>query len=310
MNEGELHKTYSELHRVMTNDLPEYDYEFIFVDDGSRDNSLGELMEIQAADTKVKVIKLSRNFGQFAAINCGVHHITGDLLMVISADSQEPPELLSEFTKKVQEGYDVVIAERIARSDSIFRNIVSRIYYGLLRIENPEIPIGGFDCFMLTRPAVDAYLQLKDLVRVHQVDITWLGFKKTFIPYERRRRSEDKSEYNFSKLIVTAFNGILNSSIWPIRFIMLFGVIVSISGFIFAGMILRGYLLEKVKPQGWTAIMMTMLIIGGVTIVMLGVIGEYIWRIYYEAKGRPLYIVDKIISSKKKPSASHNIELQ
>ena len=309
MNEGELHKTYSELHRVMTNDLPEYDYEFIFVDDGSRDNSLGELMEIQAEDNKVKVIKLSRNFGQFAAINCGVRHITGDLLMVISADSQDPPELLSEFTKKVQEGYDVVIAERIARSDSILRNIASRIYYGLLRIENPEIPIGGFDCFMLTRPAVDAYLQLKDLIRVHQVDITWLGFKKTFIPYERRRRSEDKSEYNFSKLIVTAFNGILNSSIWPIRFIMLFGVIVSISGFIFSGMILRGYLLEKVKPQGWTAIMMTMLIIGGVTIVMLGVIGEYIWRIYYEAKGRPLYIVEKIISSKKKQSTSHSIEL-
>ena len=152
-------------------------------------------------------------------------------------------------------------------------------------------------------------MQLKDLIRVHQVDITWLGFKKTFIPYERRRRSEDKSEYNFSKLIVTAFNGILNSSIWPIRFIMLFGVIVSISGFIFAGMILRGYLLDRVKPQGWTAIMMTMLIIGGVTIVMLGVIGEYIWRIYYEAKGRPLYIVEKIISSKKRPSASHSIDL-
>ena len=201
MNEGELHNTYRELHRVLTNDLLAYDYEFIFVDDGSRDNSLGELMEIQAADTKVTVIKLSRNFGQFAAINCGVHHITGDLLRVISADSQEPPELLSKFAKKVQEGHDVVIAERISRDDSMFRNIASRIYYGLLRIENPEIPLGGFDCFMLTRPAVDAYLLLKDKMRVHQVDITWLGFKKTFIPYERRKRTVGKSEWNFRKLI-------------------------------------------------------------------------------------------------------------
>lgn len=309
MNEGELHKTYSELHRVMINDLPEYDYEFIFVDDGSRDNSLGELMEIQAEDTKVTVIKLSRNFGQFAAINCGARHITGDLLMVISADLQDPPELLSEFTKKVQEGYDVVIAERIARNDSMFRNMASRIYYGLLRIENPEIPIGGFDCFMLTRPAVDAYLQLKDIIRIHQIDITWVGFKRTFIPYERRRRIVGKSQWNLRKMIFGAFNGILNSSIWPIRFMMLIGFIVSLLGFIFAGMILRGYFLERVKPQGFTAIMMTMLIIGGITIFMLGIIGEYIWRIYIEAKGRPLYIVEKIISSKKKQSASHNIEL-
>ena len=146
-------------------------------------------------------------------------------------------------------------------------------------------------------------------MRVHQVDITWLGFKKTFIPYERRRRTVGKSEWNFWKLIVAAFNGILSSSVWPIRLMMLFGVIVSILGFIFAGIILRGYLLDRVKPQGWTAIMMTMLIIGGVTIIMLGVMGEYIWRIYYEAKGRPLYIVEKIISSKKKQSTSHSIEL-
>ncbi len=297
-NEGELHRTYHKLREILIRDLPRYRYEFIFIEDGSDDNSLDELLEIQESDECVSIIKLSRNFGQFAAINAGIRRARGDLVMVISADLQDPPELLARFVQAYEQGFEVMIAERIRRNDTILTNLTSRIYFGLLRISNPRVPKGGFDCFMLTRKTADAYRQLDDRIRIHHVDIPWLGFKVTYIPYERLARTVGKSQYTFNKRFVGGLNGILNSSVWPIRLISLAGISISSLGFIYAAMIVHAYFFRSLPFTGYAPIMITLLILCGVIIFMLGIIGEYLWRAYYETKRRPLYLIDEIYESR------------
>ncbi len=293
-NEGELHHTYRKLREILISDLPRYTYEFIFIEDGSDDNSLGELLEIREADKRVVIIKLSRNFGQFAAINAGIQRAKGDLVMVISADLQDPPELLAKFVKAHEEGYEVMIAERVGRNDSALTNVTSRFYFSLLRISNPRIPKGGFDCFMLTRKAADAYRQLQDCIRIHHVDIPWLGFNVTHIPYERLARVVGRSQYTFNKRIVGALNGIMNSSVWPIRLISLAGIGISFLGFVYAAMIVHAYFFRSLPFTGYAPIMVVLLLLCGVIIFMLGIIGEYLWRAYYETKRRPLYLIDEV----------------
>jgi len=297
-NEGELHNTYNSILEKFKTDLSSYDYQFIFVEDGSRDNSFNELLEIRNQDSKVTVIKLSRNFGQFSAINAGVHHATGEMVVVISADLQEPPELIVQFVREYENGHDVIIGERAGRHDNFIKNLTSRLYFRLMRVSNPLIPVGGFDCYLLSKKAYEAYKQLRDKIRIHHYDIVWLGFKVKFIQYVRRKREIGKSQYTFNKQLKGALNGIMNSSIWPIRLMSILGIIVSLLGFIYASMIVYGFFFKERPPQGFAPIMITLLMIGGMIMFMLGVIGEYIWRIYYESKGRPLYLIDEVFEDK------------
>ena len=291
-NEGELNNTYQSIKNTILESLPAYDYEFIFTDDGSDDNSFNELMEIRSKDKKVKVQRFSKNFGQFAAINAGMHKAQGDLIVNIAADLQDPPEMIVKMVKEIENGAEIVIANRQSRNDTFLQNITSRVHWKLMRISNPNFPKGGFDFWMFNKKALEAYKMFNDRVRSNQVDVLSIGFKTLIIPYERRKREIGKSQYNFKKRIIIAINQVLNISYWPLRLASAFGFLFTISGFLYALRIAYSYFVHDKYPfEGWAPLMIMQLVIGGIIIIMLGIIGEYLWRIFYETKQRPLYFI-------------------
>lgn len=295
-NYGTILPTYTtildELNRI-SNEIP---YEFIFVDDGSDDNSYEELLKIKNLDPdNVKVIKFSRNFGQFSALNAGVSHVLGDMVVAISADQQDPPSIVSEMYNKILEGNEVVLAQRIARNDSILKNLTAWLHVKLIRISTPSYPTGGFDCWCLSRKAINAYLQYSDTIRTNQVDILNIGFKRAIIQYKRKKREIGRSQYNFRKRLKVSMNQILATSSWPLRMVSIIGFLMTIIGFAFGARVFYGYFAKGTPFQGYTPIVLLQLIIGGIIMIMLGVIGEYQWRIYFETKRRPLYLIDEIL---------------
>jgi len=280
--------------------LKEYDseiqYQFVFVDDGSDDNSYEELVGLKKLDPRnVIVIKLSRNFGQFSALNAGVAKVSGDLVVSISADQQDPPSIVLEMYKKVLEGYDVVLAQRTARNDSLIKNLTAKLHVKLIRISTPSYPSGGFDCWSMSRKAINAYLKFSDTIRTNQIDILNIGFKRTTIQYERRKREIGISQYNFKKRMRVSLNQILATSSWPLRMVSIIGFLMTFLGFGFGARVFYSYFAKGTPFQGYTPIILLQLIIGGIIMIMLGVIGEYQWRIYFEAKRRPLYLIDEIL---------------
>lgn len=294
-NEGSLELSYNTILHEIKQNLPEYNYEFIFVDDGSDDGSLAELIKIHNKDKKVTIIKFSRNFGQFSALNAGMQHASGDATVCISADLQDPADLIPKMARKIEEGNQIVLAIREARNDNFIKNLTASLHIKLIRISNPSYPMGGFDYWMMGKKALNAYQQLNDIVRSNQVDILSLGFKIAHLPYERKKREIGKSQYNFSKRLRTALNQLLSTSYWPLRMASSFGIVVTSIGFIYAFRIIFNYFLYDMSPfKGWAPIMIIQLILGGIIILMLGIIGEYLWRIYLETKKRPLFIVDEI----------------
>ncbi len=295
-NEGSLIPSYEQIHKVIREGLPEYDYEFLFTDDGSDDNSFNELMQIRARDPKVTVIKFSRNFGQFSAINAAMHRAKGDVAVCISADLQDPSEMIAQMARETEKGFDIVLANRVARNDNFIKNITAQVHFKLMRISTPHFPKGGFDFWMVSRKALNAYKQLKDTVRTNQVDLLSLGFKVKQLPYERKVRPFGKSQYNFSRKIKASINQLLSTSYWPLRLASSVGLFFTIVGFAYALFIIYGYFFRSTPFVGWAPIMVVQLIMGGIIISMLGLIGEYLWRIYHETKGRPIYIIDELYS--------------
>jgi polyisoprenyl-phosphate glycosyltransferase len=293
-NERAVTVTYQQIRQVMTTDLSRYTYEIVFVDDGSDDGSLQELLGIRERDSNVQVISLTRNFGQMAAILAGLKHATGDAIVQLSADLQDPIALVPQMVAEYERGSEVVACHREHREDPLSRRVTSRILYGILRLSLPQIPPGGFDYILLDRTVVDAFNAVDVRNRFFQGDILWFGYKTTFIPYTRPRRTIGRSQYTFGKKLKNSIDAILDSSYLPIRFISLVGVLTALLGFIYAVDIVYGRMRHNIPFTGWAPIMILILIIGGVLMLMLGIIGEYVWRIYDEVKGKPNYVVRKI----------------
>jgi glycosyltransferase involved in cell wall biosynthesis len=286
--------THSQICGVMRSDLARYDYEIVFVDDGSDDGSLQELLGIRERDTNVRVISFTRNFGQMAAILAGLKQAAGDLIIQLSADLQDPISLVPQMVSEYERGSEVVACHREHREDPMSRRITSRLLYGILRVSLPQIPPGGFDYILLDRKVVDAFNAVDVRNRFFQGDILWFGYKTTFIPYTRPKRTIGRSQYTFAKKLKNSIDAILDSSYLPIRFISLVGVLTALLGFIYAVDIVYGRMRHNIPFTGWAPIMILILIIGGVLMLMLGIIGEYVWRIYDEVKGKPNYVVRKI----------------
>ncbi len=296
-NQGSLWLSYESIRDQIKKEYPDFSYEFIFTDDGSDDNSLSELLEIRSADPQnVTVIRFSRNFGQFAAISAGLQRAKGDMVVSISADCQDPPELIPKMIAGILDGYDIVLGTRESRNDSVIKNLTAAIHFKLMRIENPTYPKGGFDFWMLSRKALQSQLQFTDHIRSMQVDILSLGYKVLQIPYERRRRTIGKSQYNFSKRLKVSLNQILSTSYWPLRLASSIGLVTTLFGFLFAMKIVYNYFFTTTPFDGWAPIMVVQLVLGGMTIFMLGISGEYLWRIYHETKARPMYLINEILS--------------
>jgi len=294
-NKGTLIPTYETIKNEFANHLTDYDYQFVFVNDGSTDGSFEELLDLKKLDpNKIKVINLSRNFGQIAALNAGMKNVDGNFVIGISADQQDPPEIVTKMVKETISGAEVVLAIRKERNDSFFRNLTARIHVWLIRKSTKNYPIGGFDCYLMSELALNEYNKYVDTVRSLQIDILNLGFKTHKIYYERKKREIGETQYNFRKRLRVSLDQVFATSIWPLQFVSILGFLFTSIGFIYGLSIIYAYFFKGTPFQGYAPIVLLQLLIGGIIMIMLGVIGEYQWRIFYEVKKRPQFIIEKI----------------
>ncbi|WP_066315208.1 glycosyltransferase family 2 protein [Bacillus sp. FJAT-29814] len=277
---------------ILTN--PAYDHELIFVDDGSGDNSYAELLKLKNRHSKVKLIKLSRNFGSHTAILAGLTYSTGDCATVISADLQDPPEIINRMFEKWKEGNKVVLAVREDREESFSQKLFSNTYYNLMkRYALPNMPEGGFDCFLIDRQVVDILKNIQEKNTTIMGLILWAGFKTEKIYYVRKEREIGKSRWTLAKKIKLFIDSFLAFSYVPIRFMSLIGVIVSFLSFLAGGYLIINKLINGVEVQGWTSLMVVFLFVAGIQMVMIGIIGEYLWRNMDESRKRPVFIIEE-----------------
>lgn len=297
-NEGSIVLTYEKL-KGLINEL-HFQYEFVFVNDGSDDLSIEELLLLFNKDPNVKVLSFSRNFGQVAAVIAGLKEVTGDAVVNMSADLQEPIELIGEMIAKWKAGNEIVIGHRIDREDNFIANKASLVFYKLMKYVNPKMPEGGFDFMLIDKKALVVLNQIDERNRFFQGDILWLGFNTAFIPYTRLKRTIGKSQWTLSKKLKYFVDGLLNTSYIPIRLMSLLGICFSFFGFLYAIIIAYNRFIHNTPFTGWAPIMILILIIGGLIMLMLGIIGEYVWRTYDETRKRPIYIIkDKFIRDEK-----------
>lgn len=287
-NQGSLTPLYERIVHELRTYFPHHTYELLFVNDGSKDRSLEELMSLREREDNVKIISFSRNFGQMAAILAGWQNATGDCVINMAADLQDPPEQCTLMIKEWEQGSDIVISYRASHATSASRKLTSRLFYKLML---PDAPPGGFDFVLLDRKPMNAINSLREHHRFYQYDILWVGFKVKFIPYHKLERRTGKSQYNFFKRFRNFYSGFLNVSYFPLRMMATLGGLVAIGGFIYALSIIWAYFVNKTPFEGWAPIMMLILIIGGVIMLMLGMLGEYVWRILEEVKNRPNYVI-------------------
>ena len=304
-NQGSLAETHQRIKDTIETNLSEYALEIVFVDDGSDDGSLSELIDISRSDSRVRVLSLSRNFGQVSAVIAGLREATGDAVVIMSADLQEPLGKLPEMVQEWAKGSEVVICYRQIRQDTLLARVSSRAFYALIHLASPTMPTTGFDFFLLGRPALDVVNQLKERNRFFQGDVLWLGFRTTMLPYDRQQRRIGRSQWTLSRKVKYFLDGLLSTSYWPIRSMSILGVLTSAVGFIYAGVIVYSWSLHSTPFTGWAPIMIVGLVLGGLNMLMLGVLGEYVWRIYDEVRGRPSYIIQQIFRDGA-PLAGHS----
>lgn len=291
-NQGSIEPTWKAIADLFVGPLKDHGYEIIFVNDGSKDDSYAEMQAVAAQDKRVRLVNFTRNFGQIAAIIAGYQHATGDAVINMSADLQDPVELTVEMIQKWRSGSDVVIGHRSDREDSFTARAFSKLAYGALRFSNPNIPEGGFDFVLMSRKALNLFLKYRGRNRFFQGDILWAGLPTTFLPYVRRKRTVGKSQYSFSKKLKLFYDFLLDGSYLPIRLMSLSGVICSAIGLIYAMVITGDRIFGRAPFQGWAPIMVVSLLIGGAVMFMLSIIGEYLWRILDEIKAKPLFVID------------------
>lgn len=281
-------------------------FELVFVDDGSKDRTPAILRDLQAGDSRVRVVRLSRNFGHQVAITAGVEHASGDAVAVIDADLQDPPEVLLEFLNKWLEGYDVVYGVRTFREgESAFKTGTAKLFYRLIgRLSETEIPLDTGDFRLMDRRVVDSLLSMPERDRFVRGMVSWLGFSQVAVPYRRAARFAGETKYPLLKMIKFAIDGIVSFSTVPLRVATWLGFLASgISVLGIAVVLLERYFHVLGLVRGWSSTVIAVLFIGGVQLVCMGIIGEYVGRIYGEAKRRPLYIVRERIGFDSKPNA-------
>lgn len=291
-NEGTLQKTYIGLVSVLQGMQDKYKYEIIFINDGSDDNSLAELLKIKKIDKRVSVIDFVRNFGQQSAILAGFRYARGDALIHISADLQDPPGLIVNMVKRWNSGYKMVACARVDREDDFISKITSKIFYRLIKVAVSKMPTGGFDYFLVDKEIYKKVLGFNERNPFIQGDLLWLGYEPYFLKYKRLKRMIGKSQWNFGKKIKYFVDGFINTSYLPIRIMSFIGIATSFVGFLYALIIFLLRIFNNIPLQGYAPIMMVLLITTGLIMTMLGIIGEYLWRIYDEIRKRPQYIIE------------------
>jgi glycosyltransferase involved in cell wall biosynthesis len=280
--------------------------EYICVNDGSTDGTLAALRGKMADLPSLTIIDLARNFGKEAAMTAGLANAHGDAILVIDADLQDPPSLIPEFVVKWREGFDVVYGVRASRAtDTVLKRTTAAAFYNLFnRVANTKIPHGAGDFRLMDRRVVQALLALPERNRFMKGLFSWVGFRQTGVEYVRETRIAGRSSFNYPRLLNFAIDGLTSFSILPLRLASLAGMFISIVGFAYAIFLIVRTLVQGVDVPGYASIMVVTMFLGGVQLICLGFIGEYLGRLYIEAKGRPLYIIAGIESAEGDRGAS------
>jgi len=289
--EGNIPVLYERMTKVMT-DLGE-SYELVFINDGSKDNSLALVMELAQKDEQVKYLDFSRNFGHQIAVTAGIDAAKGDALVIIDADLQDPPELIQEMFGKYKEGFEVVYAKRRKRKgETIFKKFTAKMFYRTLsRITTLDIPLDTGDFRLIDRKVADVLKKMPEQNKYIRGQIAWIGFKQTYVEYDRESRHTGETGYTLKKMIQFALDGITGFSNLPLRLATIAGFTVSGIAFLMMIYALISRFVWKDFEPGWTSLILSVLFIGGIQLITIGIIGEYINRISTNVRNRPLYVV-------------------
>lgn len=287
-----LPELYKRLQQVMS--TLAVDWEWIVVDDHSRDDTFVVLSAIARRAPRVRAFRLARNYGSHTAITCGLHEARGDCAVVLAADLQDPPELIPQLLAKWREGPQVVWAVRGRREGETLSTIsLSRLYYYIMRrvVGITEMPATGADFLLLDRRVIDAFGKFNESNVSIMALITWMGFEQSTVVYDKQARLHGRSGWSLEKKLKLALDSVTSFTYQPIRLMSYVGAVLALMGFLYAGLVgilaLRGR-----TPQGWSSLMVVILVVGGIQMLMMGVLGEYLWRALDEARRRPRYLVE------------------
>lgn len=286
-------KNISTLHERLIKSLSGFNHEIIYINDGSTDKSEEIINNLRKSNKSVRIINLSRNFGHQLAITCGIDHASGDAVVIIDADLQDPPEIIPQMIKKWQQGFDVVYGIRkIRKGESAFKIITADMFYNFINVlSKTKIPKNAGDFRLISKKVVEVLKQTREYQRFLRGMISWVGFRQTGIEYERQERYSGKTKYTTISMVKFAADALLSFSFFPLRLASLLGLITAAGAvlYIFYTFYLTS---EGTTVKGWPSTIVIVLFLGSIQLVTIGIIGEYLGRIYEEIKRRPLYIID------------------
>ncbi len=293
--EAVIPETYRRLTQVM--EKFGESYEILFINDGSRDKTRDMLQELCKSDFHIKLIDFARNFGHQIAITAGMDYAAGECMVIIDGDLQDPPELIPEMVKLWRSGYEVVYGKRKTRQgETFFKKFTAKAFYRILHsLTDVDIPVDTGDFRLIDRRVCEALKQLPERSRYVRGLMSWVGFKQTAIEFERSERFAGETKYPLKKMIKLAMDGIMSFSYKPLKFASYIGILISGISFIYLiAVLLQKLFFPHSAQSGWASLIAVSLFFNGIILLMLGIIGEYIGRIYDEAKGRPLYIISEL----------------
>ena len=285
------------------------DYEILFVNDGSSDQTLSILRDLQKTHPCITIVDLSRNFGKEAALTAGLDHAIGDAVVVIDADLQDPPELIPQMYEEWQNGHDVVYAKRVERAgETWLKKLTAKYFYQVMQTCGPvKLPLNVGDFRLMSRRALDELMRLRENHRFMKGLFAWIGFDQIAIEYHRDPRFAGETKWNYWKLWNLSLEGITSFTITPLKVSTYLGLFVAISAFLYGGWIIFRTLVYGDSVQGFPTLMVTMLGLGGVQLTVLGVIGEYLGRVFNETKARPVYLTKHVYGSSLRSRMSASI---
>lgn len=291
--------------------LPGGPHEMVFVDDGSTDNSFLILAEAARGDSRITALSLSRNFGHQPAITAALDHVTGDATVVMDGDLQDVPEVIPHFVEKHLQGFDVVYAQRVRRKEPWLLRLCYYVFYRLMaRLSDIQLPLDSGDFGLMSKRVVDTMRQMSEHHRYLRGIRSWVGFRQIGISVERAKRHSGKTKYSVLRLVRLAADGLFAFSTVPIRAALVFGAAVMFVSLLFVGYALYVKVFLHQSPQGFTALLLAVTFLSGVMLFFLGIIGEYVGRIYEETKNRPQYLISRVarkseISSVREQTGVH-----
>mgnify|MGYP005764605107 FL=1 len=272
-----------------------YNFEVLLVNDGSKDKTFSIMQELRSKDKRINYLNLSRNFGKETAMIAGLDYAKGDCVIIIDADLQDPPELIPEMLQYWEQGYDDVYAKRKSRKgETWLKKFTSKMYYKVLQsMTKVEIQKDTGDFRLLDRRCVEALKQIRESQRYTKGLFSWIGYNKKEILYDRDPRAAGQTKWNYRNLVNLSIDGITSFTTSPLRWSAILGILVSLAGFIYMLVIIIKTLVNGVEVPGYASTMVVILFLGGIQLIFLGVIGEYLGRAFYETKGRPLYFIER-----------------